>query len=290
VERYFQKLKGKAGLTDRQILQLGLLILAAVILVGVMSRYLPRTVDWHGAFRPATLAALAGRTPYDTPGYVYPPWTVIPLIPIAILPEQTSQAALLIVSLGAFLFAAYRLGATRVTAFLFLLSPPIIHGLLNGNIDWLVILGFVLPPQIGLFLVTIKPQMGFGVAVYWLVEIWRENGLKEVIRVFWPVTLSTLASFVLFGLWPLRSSSALTESGNSSLWPLSIPVGLALLVAALRERKSGYAMGAAPCLSPFVNFHSWSGALIAIVPRVPETIAAVAGLWILILIRAILGG
>jgi hypothetical protein len=33
-------------------------------------------------------------------------------------------------------------------------------------------------------------------------------------------------------------------------------------------------------------FHSWSGPLLAVVPNQWDTLAAVAGLWILVLIRA----
>lgn len=286
-ELHFRRLKTGTGLTDRQLILLALLALAVAGLVGLMTAFLPPAIDWHGAFRPAARAALVGQAPYDTPGYVYPPWALIPLIPLAVLPEAVGRAALLIVSLIALLFAAYRLGATRTTAILFLLSPPVLHGLLNGNIDWLVILGFVLPPRIGLFFVAIKPQMGLTIGLYWLVEAWREGSLRQVVTVFWPVTLAMLLSFLLFGLWPLRFTVALTERWNASLWPLSIPVGLALMATAIRQRQREYAMGAAPCLSPFVNFHSWSGALMAVTSRPLETSAAVVGLWAVVLLRAI---
>lgn len=68
---------------------------------------------------------------------------------------------------------------------------------------------------------------------------------------------------------------------------MSIPVGLALVVASIRKRKMEYAMGAAPCLSPYVLFHSWSGALAAILSAQAETLIAVAGLWILVILRTI---
>jgi len=67
-------------------------------------------------------------------------------------------------------------------------------------------------------------------------------------------------------------------------WPASIPVGLALLIAAIRKRKIEYAMGASPCLSPHVILHSWVGALLAVVSSTPELIAAVCGLWILVVL------
>jgi hypothetical protein len=59
------------------------------------------------------------------------------------------------------------------------------------------------------------------------------------------------------------------------------------LVASLRKHDLRFAMGAAPCLSPFVLFHSWAGALLAVVMYQFETIAVVVGLWILVLLRAL---
>lgn len=42
-------------------------------------------------------------------------------------------------------------GGRTWSVIVFLLSPLVIDGLYNGNVDYLPILGFVLPPQIGLF-------------------------------------------------------------------------------------------------------------------------------------------
>jgi hypothetical protein len=44
-------------------------------------------------------------------------------------------------------------------------------------------------------------------------------------------------------------------------------------------------MAASPCLSPYVLFHAWSGALASIAPLRFEMIAVVIGLWILVILR-----
>ena len=105
-------------------------------------------------------------------------------------------------------------------------------------------------------------------------------------QTFAPVTIVTLASFVLFGFWPERFLEPTTYIQNDSLWPASIPIGLALLAAAIKRRTPEYAMAASPCLSPYLILHSWSGALITLVRNPAEMLAAVGGLWLLILIRA----
>ena len=162
-----------------------------------------------------------------------------------------------------------------------------IHSLLNANLDWMPVLGYTLSPAIGLFFIAVKPQMGSVVAVFWLVESWRQGGWRQIAKTFFPVTLAYLLSFAFYGLWPLNilKASRYTTWWDASLWPMSIPVGLALLIFAVRTWNIRPAMAASPCLSPHVLFHSWVAALAAIVSSTPETIAAVIGLWVLVFIR-----
>lgn len=270
---------------------------AYLLLTAFLGLYLPVGIDWHQTFRPAALGLWTGQSPYNNPQILSPfanaPWILLPLAPLALLPESIGRGLFFGLSLLAFLAAAMRLGGKIPAVAAFLLSPPVMHCLLNANLDWAPVLGFALAPRWGLFLLAVKPQMGSVVAVFWLVEAWRSGGWREVVHVFWPVSLALLASLAIFGLWPLNmlAVDSYTTFWNASLWPMSIPVGLALAVAALRKRRAEYAMAASPCLSPYVLFHSWSAALIAIIRLNAETVVAVIGLWLLVIVRAItLGG
>jgi len=264
-----------------------------VILIGVMSLLSNRIgggPDWYLTHRPASLAVLHGQSPYsinDEPGrdgrsyFFNPPWTVIPLLPLAMLPPELSRAAFIVVGLLAYGYAAWRLGGSVLTVVLFLLSPPVLMNLWNANIDWLVILGFALPPQIGLFFVTTKPQMAFGVVLFWFVQALREGGIRSVVRIFGPFTLVTLISLAMFGMWPLLSLQVeFASSANASLWPLSIPLGLVGLAAAFKEEKVEFAMAASPFLTPYIVFHSYVGALISLVKSRVYFVVAVAGLYL----------
>lgn len=271
--------------------QRGVIITVAVImlagLIVLLADNLPQGVDWAWSIRPATLKLLNGQSPYNAATeeevFAGAPWALIPLIPLAVLPEDLGRAILFLISVMAFAVAAFRLSATPIAMGAFVASPPVVHCLLNANLDWMPVLDFTLSPWLGLFFLAVKPQMGFVVALFWLIESWRTGGLARVIQVFTPVTVILLLSLAIFGLWPLASIRILEYSRgwNASLWPTSIPVGLALTVAAIRRRDKRYAMGASPCLSPYVLFHAWSGALVALVSNTPEMLAAVAGLWIL---------
>jgi hypothetical protein len=237
-------------------------------------------VDWVHVFRPAARTLLRWQSPYMTEGYFNAPWSLLPLLPLAFLPDNWGYAFLVLLSLIAFAFAALRLGAKLPALIALLLSPPVIHDLINGNIDALVVLGFVLPPQIGLFFLMIKPQIGIAVALFWLIEAWRQNKLMEILRVFAPCGLAFLGSFLIYGFWPMRFGAEIGLWWNASLWPVSIPVGIVLLVAAIRRQEMRFAMAASPCFSPYVLLHSWIGALLGLVAQTPEFIAAVFGLWL----------
>ena len=266
---------------SEQVGTISILLALFAGLAWALSVFLPPGVDWHTAFRPAALALLEGQSPYVVKGYLNAPWALIPLLPLALLPETVGRAVLVLISLVCFTITAHKIGAKIPAIIALLLSPPVLHGLLNANIDWLAVLGFVLPPQIGLFFVSTKPQIGIGVAIYWFINIWHRQGWREVIRTFTPISIALLLSFAIFGWWPLRFETQLNLWWNASLWPVSIPVGLALMVAAIRKSSLSHAMAASPCFSPYVLLHSWVGALYAIITHVPEFIAAVVGLCIM---------
>ena len=262
-----------------------LIIVLCFLCILALSLFLPPAYDWSKVYRPAALALANGRSPYDINYFVNPPWVLIPFLPLLLIPEAVGRAILALCALIALIYLSHRLGAKPIASLIFLLSPPVIQMIQDGSIDWLVALGFILPPQIGLFFVVIKPQIGMAVVIFWLVQSWRKNRLREIIRVFAPVSLVTIISFGLFGFWPLGLENALKWGVTASLWPLSIPIGLTLIVGSIRKQKTEYAMAASPFLSPYVILHSWIGPLLAIVSSVPETVAAVVGLWIVVAIR-----
>jgi hypothetical protein len=260
-------------------------------LVWAMSLYLIPGIDWVETFYPAGRELLRTGNPYaNVKMFVMAPWALLPVAPLTLLPSNVGRAIYLLISFAGFAYAAYKLGARRWAFAAFMASPPVLHCLLNGNNDWLVLLGFVLPPQIGLFLIAIKPQMSMAVGLYWLVEAWRAGGIKEVVRVFGPVTAALVLSVVIYGPWPLRFGNSLGYWWNASLWPLSIPVGLGLLVAAFRHNDVRFAMGASPCLSPYLLLHSWVSALAAVLKLELETVAAVIGLWAAVVLVAMQNG
>jgi hypothetical protein len=260
-------------------------ILLVFMAVEVML-YLPDLIDWERTYRPATQLLASGQSPYEIKSFLNPPWVLIPLIPIAFLPSKIGGGILFVISLCALIFTAVRMGATPLSLIAFLLSFPVFFLLLFGQIDWLILLGILMPPQIGLFFVLAKPQIGLGIAVFWLVEAFRKGGIRRILIDFTPVAVMFCLSVVIYGFWFKNISSELfTANYNFSLWPLSLPIGAVLLISALRTRKKEISLLSSPFFSPYVAPHSWSSALLAILPRQWEALAASLGSWIMLYMR-----
>jgi hypothetical protein len=265
---------------------LGVLVFLWVVAIIVYSNYqqIPFGEDWEMVFMPAIREMVAGRSPYNNPVFYYPPWILIPLIPLGLLPKIVGAGLVVVIGLIVYVVIAKYFGADSLTLTALLLSPVLYYDLLFGNINWLVMLGLLLPTKFGLFLILAKPQLGIGVAFFWLVETWRKGKIREVARDFLPVSIAFLLSFLLYGFWPLRSLGLIVHQANTSLWPASIPIGLVLLVIAIKSRKLNLAMIASPFLSPYVIIYVWVIALFGLLPRRAEIIAAVMGTWIWILL------
>ncbi len=275
-----------AYLELKPVTQKALLILVGVFLLVLFTFLLPPAVDWYTLYRPAALALASGQSPFTVDRFSNAPWVLIPMLPLLLVSEAFGRAILALAALVSFLYIGLKFGAKPPGIIFFLISPQVIQSMLDGNVDWLAALGFILPPQIGLFFLAIKPQIGAAVAVFWLVEAWRKNGWIAVLKVFAPVTIALGVTFLLYGFWPLNYLEAFDWGGNTSLWPMSLPVGLALFITAIRKQDIRYAIAASPCFAPYLLLHSWIGPLIAIISATPEMIAAVIGLWAFIGIRS----
>jgi hypothetical protein len=238
-------------------------------------------IDWRETFYPAVQRTLEWENPYDVSTFRNAPWTILLLLPFALFPEDVGGILYFLASLAGYAWVAYRLKASPAALVVFLLSPPVIYGLRMLNVDILVLIGFLLPSSVGIFFVLIKPQMGIVVALYWLVEAWRDGGLKAVVRNFAPITIALGLSFVMFGDWITgRQNDLLDSFWNASLWPWSIPIGLVLTGLAIRDRRIDFGITASPFLSPYLAYHSWVSVLVGLLKHDFQLITAVIGMWI----------
>lgn len=230
--------------------------------------YVPRWIDWP-TYRSAALALFAGRSPYDVLTFYNPPWVLILLIPLAVLPERIGGAILFILNLVAFTLLAYKYGANLKRLPIFILSLPVIFTLYSAQIDGILLLGLLLPRWLGLFLLLAKPQIGIGIAIIWFIEEYKANRIRGVIKTFAPVTIAYLLSLAIYRLDMVHGLFTLVAPWNTSLWPYSIPVGLALIGLAIYKKNSKLALISSPLLSPYVGFYSWSVVILGFVEFSP---------------------
>lgn len=95
----------------QKIVLLGLAGLGLIAATLVLSAWLPPAIDWRFFFRPAAHQLLQGHSPYDIVGFPIPFWILIPITPLAVLPEEVGRALFLLLNFAAFFFVAYRLKA-----------------------------------------------------------------------------------------------------------------------------------------------------------------------------------
>lgn len=236
-------------------------------------------IDWRDSFHPATMMFLRGENPYDLGVFHNPVWALIPMIPFALLGERLGEIALFIAGMFAFAYAARRMGASPFAMTVFGMSFFVFYSLFLGNIDWLVALGFFLPPVYGLFFVLLKPQIGIGMVLYWLWDEWQEGGLQRVMVTFSPVTAGIAMNFAVYGNWISGNGRLAGEWWNVSIFPYGIPVGLVLLWLALQRRNGNRAAAASPFFAPYLSGGSWSIAGIGLADNDRLTFALTVLVW-----------
>ena len=240
--------------------------------------------DWDSTFLPAVRAWLSGGDPL---AYIYnPPWVLVPLVPFALAPYTVGRIALFVCALAVFVAVALRVFHARTLGVVALMASPLaLDALAFGNVEWLALLGLLLPTWAAIPFLLIKPHIGAGVAALLVYLEWRERGWKHATISLTPTICLTAISFVVFGDW-VAHMATYTQFQNSflnlSFFPYTLPLGLALFVAAIRTRRIEYALVCAPCFFPVLTPQVWVVALVAIVGATWETCAASLGLWLVV--------
>lgn len=267
-----------------------LTLVGAALLSYQITRLSQYDINWHFAFYPAARALLEGRNPYQVLDFYNPPWALAILAPLGLLPTEIGRVLLALLSFLSFAYVAIRFKATPLALAAFIASPPVASVLRDTNLDGITLLGLLLPPQVGLFFVLLKPQFGIPVALYWLVEAWRAGRWRAVLTTFLPVTLVFALSLPVFGLWFAHVTRIISVSANMSLFPYVVPLGLFLLGSAIRSRNIHLALPAGLCLSPYVAMPTLSAALLAVIRHERLVIAANLALWLYVAVWILKGG
>jgi hypothetical protein len=237
-----------------------------------------QAVDWQGVFVPAILSLLKGE-PINT-GFFNPTWALFPLIPFGVLPYELGRILLLLAALCSYALIVRTVGGNLLALVIFILSVPTFDSLAWGNIEWLALLGLAMPQPIGLIFLAIKPQITAGIIVFWVAMALKEKGLANAIRLVLPVLVTLALSVAFFGTWFMHTLTySPTDTLNLSFFPYSLPIGLGLLVCAIRKSDVRYAIAASPCFFPVVSPQVWLVVFLALTPTVVELAVSSLGVW-----------
>jgi hypothetical protein len=223
-------------------------------------------------FRAVAKVFISGQSPYSIQGFYNPPWALLPIIPLIWFPGWFADGLLTTINAVCILAVAWKRGARGWLIPLVLLAPCVIAELRSANITGITALGVILPPQIGLFFVLSKPQAGAAVVIFWLAEAWRRGKLREVFKIFAPVSIAYSLSLLIYSpnlIDALKAAPGivgLDAYHNATLWPYGTIIGIPLLIYAIRKHDIGPAILSSACFSPYIGFYSWPIALLGLLP------------------------
>jgi hypothetical protein len=244
------------------------LFLISPLLVYAFTFSLPPASDFLDSFFPAAHVPL---DPYGVPSYLNPPWVALLLYPLTFLPERVAQAIIAFLNLAMTLLLISRYKGNRWSFLLTITSAPFLSLLVNGNMDWLPMMAFLLPANWGLAVMLSKPQTGIMAGLVWFKQA------KRKIPFLFPAAGLLLASFLIWGWWVSRMFHQSLQSGgraigpwNISPFPWLIPLGLFLLHQAWKREDELIAVAATLCLTPYFAVYSLTIFFAMLAARTPR--------------------
>ena len=184
--------------------------------------------DWENIYRPAALAA----RPNDVRGNFAPPWIYWTLWPIAALPDALSKGVLTVATI-----VICRLYIGNWHRFIALcVTMPFLATLTFGQVDALALIGLMVPADLSLLFLSMKPQSAALATFKKRLTPWSVSSLL----------IALVVSFMLCGWWPTALLSRGQWGTDCSPWPWGIPFGLILLAW---QWKRGFPSDAMLCLA-----------------------------------------
>lgn len=192
-------------------------------------------------------AVLSGVNPYSVEGFYSPLYVAIGFALLALLPMPIAFhlfAGFVFLSFG---LAFYMLTNRQIKMTILLMCSPFpLMTAWYGNLESLVLIGSIIAPMVGIWLVMVKPQLGLIVA---LLFVWQARSLRSIARLIIPVGCLYALSFAL-GMW---RTTPIAEAWNIRLWPIGLLIGIPAAMIALHKRRIDWALFAGPFVAPYLG-------------------------------------
>ena len=134
------------------------------------------------------------RAPYTTiPGFVNPPWTLLILAPLKIIPQDMAIFLQIAAYFVLIAMLIRKFGGGVLCALIVFTAPLAPDAVINLNIDWIVVLGLLIPRAWSAPFLLTKPQNALGYVLSF--------DLRTL--VYWSIGagIVVLFSFVIWGWW-----------------------------------------------------------------------------------------
>lgn len=230
---------------------------------------------------------LAGRTrlatPYEIGGFVNPPWVQLFMLPFTFLPFIWAVWAQMQLYFFVLVLLIRRHGGGTLAVLVVLTSAFALDTAVEINIEWMVVLGMLLPPPYGAPFLLSKPQIGLGYVV----------GYTPRQFVLWclGVAGAVFVAWLLWGAWwddllmnYERSPVSLLLNNAPRLYlglPLSIATGVVLMGVALWRRSSWLGALAWLFFVPYIATYSLMVPFALLAARFPRAALLFSfGLWV----------
>lgn len=204
------------------------LVLALILLAMAFSSFQWLGVDWRRFYRQGALSP----SPYELRKIVAPPWAYWVLRPVAIFGDDLSLGVL---TLATILICMLYL-RDWLKFVMLCLTIPFQATLVLGQVDALSLVGLMVPADLSLLFLTMKPQ---GAMLAALKARLTGRSVAILLGVF-------AGSLIVYGWWPAVLLEPLGWGSNWSMWPWSIPIGVALLC---QQWRRGFDSDAVLCLA-----------------------------------------
>lgn len=198
-------------------------------------------------FFDACRAMLSGASPYSVPGFYNPSWALLPFLPLTLLPYALARELYALLTCAGFITALWRFHIKPLYILIISLCSALLWvNIMQANVDWLVLLGATLPPPIGIWFVMIKPQVGVGVVLFWLLS----RPTRRPI-VFVPVALALVLNYAILGL------PSFATGASMDVFPIGLPVAAWLLIESVRHADINKAAPGGAFAAPYYGITSW---------------------------------
>ncbi len=274
--------------------RISVLAVVVVVLTALLSRVLQPGYDLYIWFYPAARDIWSGQFSYaQIPRLNNPPWVLLLLTPLSLLPPAIMHGLLVSVTALALYWAMRSYRRFKAAFLLALISMPMLATVWNGQLEFIPLAGVALGYaavqrrrpvwlSIALLLMAAKPQETWLIVILMLAASWQLWSRRDWLKIVLPAGSIALLTSAWLGFdWLARMINGAATYGsdweNISLWKLgqSLPapvgallwggVALATLVLLRRTRLSrqGLALAAVGgnLLSPYLTLPQILGAV-----------------------------